>query len=65
MGSNIEKEKKQFENEMKKKEKQNLLKTKIEDDEILKISKRELRQMNIIIYIKIKFLRVLFHFYVK
>ena len=54
MGSNIEKEKKEFENEMKEKEKQNLLKTKIEDDEILKISKRELRQMNIIIYSKNK-----------
>jgi len=54
MGSNIEKEKKDFENEMKEKEKQNLLKTKIEDEEILKTSKRELRQMNIIIYSKNK-----------
>ena len=62
MGSNIEKEKKKFENEMKEKEKQNLLKTKIEDDEILKISKRELRQMNIIIYSKSKIPQIFISF---
>ena len=54
MGSNIEKEKVQFENEIKEKEKQDILKSKIEDDEMLNISKREFRKMNIIIYSKNK-----------
>ena len=54
MGSNIEKEKLQFGNEIKEKEKQDILKSKIEDDEMLKISKREFRKMNIIIYSKNK-----------
>jgi hypothetical protein len=51
MGSNIEKEKKEFEKEIKK---QNTIEKKNEDEEIFNISKRDLRQMNIIIYSKNK-----------
>ncbi len=54
MGSNVEKEKKEFEKEYKEIQKQNTIEKKNEDEEIFNISKRDLRQMNIIIYSKNK-----------
>ena len=54
MGSNIEKEKKDFEKEYNEIQKQKFLEKKKEEEEIFNISNRELRQMNIIIYSKNK-----------
>ena len=54
MDSNVEKEKKEFEKEYKEIQKQNTIEKKNEDEEIFNISKRVLRQMNIIIYSKNK-----------
>ena len=54
MGSNIEKEKKDFEKEYKEIQKQKFLEKKKEEEEIFNISNREVRQMNIIIYSKNK-----------
>jgi ABC-type multidrug transport system fused ATPase/permease subunit len=54
MGSNIEKEKLEFEKEIDDIQKKKLEEKKMEQEEILKTSKREFRQMNIIIYSKNK-----------
>lgn len=54
MGSNIEKEKKDFEKEYNEIQKQKFLEKKNEDEKIFNISKRKFRQMNIIIYSKNK-----------